>query len=136
MEQKNWILNNYWLCGFSDADSSFTIHLSKSKTHRLGYNLKLEYKVTQKHDEIILLLIYTFGGNSYYDLKSSVYRYRFASLKEQYKVINYFDRFQLNSSKYIRYLKWRKCYRLYLERQHLQVKGIQKILNIINSLRD
>jgi len=50
-------------------------------------------------------LIYTFGGNSYYDLKSSVYRYRFASLKEQYKVINYFDRFQLNSSKYIRYLK-------------------------------
>jgi hypothetical protein len=33
-------------------------------------------------------------------------------------------------------LKWRKCYRLYLERQHLTEIGLKKILNIINSLRD
>jgi hypothetical protein len=57
-------------------------------------------------------------------------------LKEQHKVIDYFDKYQLNSSKYIRYLKWRKCYRLYLEKQHLNSVGIQKILNIISSLRD
>jgi hypothetical protein len=51
-------------------------------------------------------------------------------------VIDYFDKYQLNSSKYIRYLKWRKCYQLYLKKEHLTVIGIQKLLNIINSLRD
>jgi hypothetical protein len=110
--------------------------LSKSKSHKLGYSLKLEYKIVQKTIEIMLGVKEVFGGNFYFDKKSLVYRYRFASLKEQHKVIDYFDKFQLNSSKYIRYLKWRKCYRLYLEKQHLQAIGIQKILNIINSLRD
>lgn len=131
---KNWILNNYWLSGFTDADGSFTIHMSKSKTHKLGYNMKLEYKVVQKHEDVILGIKEAFGGHHYYD--NLVYRYRFASLKEQHKLIDYFDKFQLNSSKYIRYLKWRKCYLFYLNRQHLEAKGIKKILNIINSLRD
>jgi hypothetical protein len=135
-KQKTWILSNYWLCGFTDADGSFTIHLSKSKTHKIGYNLKLEYKLVQKSEEILLAVKNIFGGFSYFDTKGFVFRYRFASLKEQYKVIDYFDKYQLNSSKYIRYLKWRKCYRLYLDRQHIHAIGVQKILNIIKSLRD
>jgi len=135
-EWKNWILNNYWLSGFTDADGSFTIHMSESKTHKLGYNLKLEYKVVQKYIDIILGLNATFGGHYYYDIKGLVFRYKFASLKEQYKIIDYFDKYHLNSSKYIRYLKWRKSYRFYLEKQHLTLIGIKKLLNIINSLRD
>jgi hypothetical protein len=134
IKQVSWLLNNYWLCGFTDADGSFTIHLSYSKTHKYNKNLKLEYKVVQKGEDIILVLKEALGGHSYFD--GSVYIYRFASLKDQHKVIDYFDRYQLNSSKYLRYLKWRKCYRLYLERQHLTEIGLKKILNIINSLRD
>jgi hypothetical protein len=79
--------------------------MSKSKTHKLGYSLKLEYKIVQKNEDVILGIKETFGGFSYYDPKGLVYRYKFASLKEQHKVIDYFDNFQLNSSKYIRYLK-------------------------------
>ena len=133
---KKWILSNYWLAGFTDADGSFTIHLSKSNTHKLGYSLKLEYKIVQKHEDVIKGIRETFGGYSYYDNVGLVYRYRFASLKEQHKVINYFDMYQLNSSKFIRYLKWRKCYRFYLEKQHLVLSGLKKIFKIINSLRD
>ena len=133
---KTWILDNYWLCGFTDADGSFIIHMSKSKTHKIGYSLKLEYKIVQKNEDVILGIKETFGGHSYYDINGSVYRYRFASLKKQEMVIDYFDKYQLNSSKYIRYLKWRKCYQLYLKKEHLTVIGIQKLLNIINSLRD
>jgi hypothetical protein len=91
------------LCGFTDAEGSFTIHLSYSKTHKYNKNLKLEYKVVQKGEDIILVLKEALGGHSYFD--GSVYIYRFASLKDQHKVIDYFDRYQLNSSKYLRYLK-------------------------------
>jgi LAGLIDADG endonuclease len=134
LKQVNWLLNNYWLCGFIDADGSFTIHLSYSKTHKLHKNLKLEFKVVQKGDDILLVIKEAFGGHTYFD--GSVYRYRFASFKEQHRIIDYFDKYQLNSSKYLRYLKWRKCYILYLEKQHLTEKGLKKISNIIDSLRD
>jgi hypothetical protein len=79
--------------------------MSKSKTHKLGYSLRLEYKIVQKNQDVILGIKETFGGHSYYDINGSVYRYRFASLKKQEMVIDYFDKYQLNSSKYIRYLK-------------------------------
>jgi LAGLIDADG endonuclease len=79
--------------------------LSKSKTHKLNQNLKLEYKVVQKEKDILMIIKEAFGGHIYYDSKGLVYRYRFASLKEQHKVLDYFDNFQLNSVKYIRYLK-------------------------------
>jgi hypothetical protein len=39
-----WILSNHWLSGFTDADGSFTIHLSNSKTHKLGYSLNWSIK--------------------------------------------------------------------------------------------
>jgi LAGLIDADG endonuclease len=77
--------------------------MSKSKTHKLGYSLKLEYKICQKHEDVLLGVKETFGGFMFYD--DSVFRYRFASLKEQHKLIDYFDKYQLNSNKYIRYLK-------------------------------
>jgi len=77
--------------------------MSKSETHKLGYSLKLEYKIVQKDEDVILPIKEVFGGHYYND--NSVYRYKFASLKNQYIVIDYFDKYQLNSSKYIRYLK-------------------------------
>ena len=132
--QSQWLMENSWLCGFTDADGSFTIHFNPVKNNNLRRSLRLEYKIVQKHEEVILAVKKLFGGHSYFD--GSVYRYRFASLKKQHILIDYFDKYQLNSSKYIRYLKWRKCYRLYLEGQHLLPDGMQKILNIVNSLRD
>jgi LAGLIDADG endonuclease len=133
-KQVEWLLNNYWLCGFTDADGSFTIHLSYSKTHKLDKNLKLEYKIVQKEGDTLLILKEAFGGHIYFD--GSVHRYIFASFKEQHNIIDYFNRYPLNSSKYLRYLKWRKCYKLYLERQHLTERGLKIISNIIDSLRD
>jgi len=127
-------MENYWLCGFTDADGSFTIHFKPTKINNLRRSLRLEYKIVQKQEEVLLAVKKLLGGHSYFD--GSVYRYRFASLKKQHIIIDYFDKYQLNSSKYIRYLKWRKCYRLYLEGQHLLPIGMQKILNIVNSLRD
>ena len=53
----------------------------------------MEYKLVQKSEEILLAVKNIFGGFSYFDTKGLVFRYRFASLKEQYKVIDYFDKY-------------------------------------------
>ena len=49
------------------------------------------------------------------------------------KVIEYFDKYHLQSRKYIIYLRWRKVYRLIQDKEHLTEKGLAKIL-IIKSL--
>lgn len=36
-------LDNYWLAGFTQADGCFHISLAKSKTHKTGYSVRLEF---------------------------------------------------------------------------------------------
>jgi primase-polymerase (primpol)-like protein len=45
-------------------------------------------------------------------------------------VVNYFDKFNLLSSKHLNYLKWREAYKLVIERKHLELTGIEKIKSI------
>jgi hypothetical protein len=51
-------------------------------------------------------------------------------------IVDYFDNFNLNTSKYINYLKWRKVYRIVQRKEHLTIKGITKIRKIQKNLRD
>ena len=49
------------------------------------------------------------------------------------KIIRYFDKFHLQSRKYISYLKWRKIYLLIQDKEHITEKGINKIIKIKSS---
>ena len=49
------------------------------------------------------------------------------------RVINYFDNYRLLSSKYIKYLKWRKEYLIIQNKDHLNIKGISKIIKLKDS---
>jgi hypothetical protein len=50
-------LDNFWLAGFTQADGCFHISVVKSKTHKTGYSVRLEFSIKQK-DEIPLKLLY------------------------------------------------------------------------------
>ena len=49
-------------------------------------------------------------------------------------VINYFDHFHLLSSKRINYLKWRKAYLIIQNEDHLNKKGVDKIIKLKNTM--
>jgi hypothetical protein len=77
------------------------------------------------------------GGSSIYFLdKEQVFYYNSASATASAVVFNYFDKFQLNSSKLIRYLKWRQAYRIVQRKEHLTEKGLNKIRKLQGNLRD
>ena len=99
------ITTNYWLCGFADADGSFVIHCSKSHTHKVGYGVRLEFKIKQKNNKQLDLILKYLGGNCYYLNKDDIFYYNSTNFKVAKVVIEYFDKFQLNSSKYVNYLK-------------------------------
>ena len=79
-------------------------------------------------------MIKTFlGGNIGYRKSQDTYYYGSTSFGSARKVIQYFDKYHLQSRKHLSYLRWRKVYLLIQNKEHLNDKGLSKIL-IIKSL--
>ncbi len=123
-------LDNYWLAGFTQADGCFHISVVKSKTHKTGYSVRLEYSLKQNDDLPLKLLfnILKMGNLSKYSTGISCYKS--TGFVTAANLINYFDKFNLFAGKYIDYLKFRKVYIMITEGKHLQEKGIKKIISI------
>ena len=88
------------------------------------------------HNGILKIIQEFFGGNIYFLDREQVFYYNSASATANAVVFNYFDKFQLNSSKLIRYLKWRQAYRIVQRKEHLTEKGLNKIRKLQGNLRD
>ena len=123
-------LDNYWLTGFTQADGCFHISVVKSKTHKTGYSVRLEYSLKQI-DDLPLKLLYNhlkMGNISQYS--SGIWCYKSTGFKTAANLINYFDKHNLFAGKYVNYIKFRKIYIMITQGKHLQYKGIKKIISI------
>jgi intein/homing endonuclease len=115
---------NHWLAGFTDADGSFQI---KVLTRNNKVEVRLNFQIDQKKDNILLLIKDFFGGNIVYRISQDTYYYGSTSFGTAKNFINYFDYFHLLSSKHVNYLKWRKAYLIIQKRDHLKKEGLEKI---------
>jgi Uri superfamily endonuclease len=70
------------------------------------------------------------GGNIGYRKSQDTYYYGSTNFGSAKRVIEYFDRYHLQSRKHISYLRWRKVYRFIQDKEHLTDKGLSKILKI------
>ncbi len=121
--------DNHWLAGFSDADASFQVKIIK-RISKNNPEIRLNYQIDQK-DNILLKAIKSYlGGNIGYRKSQDTYYYGSTSFGSAKNVIKYFDKFNLQSIKYISYLRWRKTYILIENKQHLTEKGLVKIMKI------
>lgn len=124
-------LKNHWLAGFSDADASFKI---KTIDRENRTEIRLNFKIDQKGNDLLLLIKQFFGGNIGFRKTQDTYYYGSTSFGSAKNIINYFDHFHLLSSKYVNFLKWRKAYQLIQKKDHLNKKGIEKIIQLKNSM--
>lgn len=121
--------NNHWLAGFSDADASFQIKIINRIT-RNRPEIRLNFQIDQKKDLLLNMIKSYLGGNIGYRKPQDTYYYGSTSFGSAKKVIQYFDKFNLQSKKHISYLRWRKVYILIQNKQHLTENGLAKILRI------
>lgn len=130
-------LQNHWLAGFADAHAaSFQI---KVLNHSNRVEVRLNFQIYQKKDNVLLLIKEFFGGKLGYRKSIDTYYYDSTSYGSAKKVINYFDHFHLLSSKHINYLKWRKAYIIIQNEDHLNQDGLNKIIKFkrtMNRLSD
>lgn len=123
-------LDNHWLAGFCDV---FEFSLFQVNYNQDVYNNKAEIVLNFRmfHFEDLTFVKEYLGGNVKYD-KSEWYPYHYdsVSLGSANKVIEYFDKYNLQSKKYLQYLKWRKVYRLIQDKEYLTEKGLARIRTI------
>lgn len=124
-------LSNSWLAGFSDADGSFQIKLVNRKNK---IEVRLNFQIDQKNDNILILIKKFLGGNIGFRKSQDTYYYGSTSFGSAKNVINYFDHFHLLGSKYINYLKWRKAYLIIQNKDHLNEKGLNKIIKLKSTM--
>ena len=131
---------NYWLTGFSEAEGFFNIKSDlikhNDKNIKSDFNLRLEFLIKQSNNEILKLIKENFGGNIYYLESEQIFCYNTIDFKSTKNIIDYFDKFQLNSSKFIKFIKWRKIYRVIQRNEHLTLTGLKKITKTKEDLRD
>ena len=124
-------LENLWLAGFSDADASFQIKLV---TRNNNTEVRLNFQIDQKRDNLLNLIKNYLGGNIGYRKSQDTYYYASTSFGSVRKVIKYFDHYHLLSSKHTNYLKWRKAYIIIQNKDHLNKSGLDKIVKLKNSM--
>lgn len=123
-------LDNHWLAGFTQADGCFYISLAKSKTHKTGFSVRLEFSIKQNDGVPLKLLYETVKMGNLSQYSSGIWCYKSSGFKTAALLISYFDSFNIFAGKYTYYLKFRKVYIIITEGKHLENSGINKIKSI------
>jgi len=137
--RKNEKLKPWQVTGLVDAEGGFFLNISKTDKGLIGFNIKLEFKVTQKnHSEGILHEIKEFFscGNVVIDnRKTNTKKFQISALTDILNVIlPHFDKYPCLTSKFINYKDWKKIALIMSMKEHLTKTGMQKILNIWSNM--
>lgn len=131
------LLNPFHISGFTQADGSFHVDISKHSSSKLGLRVTPKFILTQHEDSLELLKeIKDYFGCGYltYNKNRQEYNYIINSLpKIKEKVIPHFDKYPIRSAKLISYKKLKEVVLMMENKEHLTVEGLAKIIEIAYS---
>jgi LAGLIDADG endonuclease len=126
-----------WFVGFSDAESSFSIH---PKYTNDGVVSKFSFMFTiELHKDDLSTLEYLQSKLKIGNVRLSKDKCIFTVSNKEgiYKLISIFDKYNLNTTKYLDYLNFKKAFILYCERdKDLKIKEAEKLVTEILELKN
>lgn len=155
--------DNHWLCGFIDSDGSLQIKII-DRNRKLP-EIRLKLQITQKDIEILnYIKLWICNSNNINDISTLKgcyigkrnhnrpisnglrvcqgdqndiisYYLETTSFSKTKVIINYLDKYQLISYKYLKYIYFRKTYLLIQDKKHLTEEGINKIIEYKNKMK-
>ena len=131
-------LNPWFVTGFADAESSFSISVFKSKTAAIGWTIEPCFIITlHKKDIELLKKIHNFFGVGSVDTAGSkIARYRVRSRQDLKTIVLHFERYPLQPTKVINFVSFCKILELMNNKLHTSVEGFLKLLSLINKLNN
>lgn len=124
----------YWVTGFADGESCFTLKVSKKSTLKSGWNVIPEFKIDlHTRDVLLLRKIHSFFGvgivHERKDRNMSYYSVQ--SLRDITNVIiPHFDQYPLITQKKADYLLFKQAINLLNLKVQSDIEGIRQILSI------
>jgi len=126
------VINPNWLTGFTDGEGCFSVGVFKN-SNNVGWQVKLGFEIyLHIKDKAILEQIKNyFGvGNIYHKDTLNKIQYRVQSTNDLAKIISHFDQFPLITQKLADFQLFKEAYNLVLNREHLTLSGLSKIVAI------
>ena len=129
------LLNPWFLTGFADGESNFTVRIFKSNTTKIGWTVQPVFQIGLHNKDLFLLekiQKYWNVGEIYHREDSS--NYMVQSLKNIKIIIAHFDKYTLLTKKAEDFKLFSDIVRLLDNKEHLTAPGLRKIISLRASL--
>ena len=125
-------IDPWWVTGFTDDEACFHLSITKSKKHKLGWEVRMSFTITlhQKDYRILEKIKSYFKVGQILEQGSKVVVYKIQSINDFLVLIDHFDRYPLMTSKYSDYKLFKQVFLLIQRKEHLTQEGLQEILSI------
>ena len=121
----------HWMAGFVTGEGCFYIKTSKSKTHKLGINVGLQFIIVQNIRDAYLIesFVQFFGGGSFSVAeKSSMARFTVSKFSEIVdNIIPLFEEYPIQGAKAKDFEDFKQASALIKSKAHLNKEGLDKI---------
>lgn len=134
---KNIKLNPYFVTGFADGESCFTINIYRDKLQKQGFRVKACFVIgLHEKDRLLLESIQaSFGGvGNITKLGKDTIQYRVTSIKDLKVIVDHFDKFPLITQKRADFELFKQVIDLMNRKEHLTKEGLQQIINLRASM--
>nr|QID42295.1 LAGLIDADG endonuclease [Fusarium culmorum]CDL73555.1 Group I intron-encoded double motif LAGLIDADG homing endonuclease n2 TaxOphiostoma minus RepIDG3DRG9_9PEZI [Fusarium culmorum CS7071]QID42353.1 LAGLIDADG endonuclease [Fusarium culmorum]QID42412.1 LAGLIDADG endonuclease [Fusarium culmorum]QID42469.1 LAGLIDADG endonuclease [Fusarium culmorum] len=130
--RSNFKLNPFWVAGFVDGEGCFSVIISKSNSLKVGWRVRVYFYIgLHVKDRALLESIQNFFGvGNIYSATESLVRYQVNSFKDIKVIIDFFDKYKLITNKGADFFLFKEVYTLMLNKEHLTLQGLHKIVAI------
>lgn len=135
-ELKKVSLQDYWLCGITDAEGCFSISFLKNSKHAFRIRFILSQKWDANKNVLYdILKLFELKNNGrpvgsvvkHSNPIANVFELRINGLKNQNQILEYFDKFPLKTKKEKAYLIYKDILKEIIQGVHLTLEGREKL---------
>ena len=126
------ILNPYWVSGFIDGEGSFFVGIQKNHSMALGYQVQLQFSITQhnRDTELMNKFIEFFNAGNVTNDGPTKKQFRIRDFKEIETLVTFLEKYPLLTQKKLDYQDFCKVYDIMKKGLHLTSQGLDEIQNI------
>jgi hypothetical protein len=125
-------LNFWFITGFADAESSFSVLIQFNDKYKTNWRVKPVFSITLHKKDVAILenIKNTLGVGKVNINESSKVIYRVESFKELEIIINHFNNYPLVTAKLSDFFIFKQCFEIIKEGKHLTKDGLLKIIRL------
>lgn len=130
-------LNPWFITGFSDGESSFTVRIVKNNTIKVGWVVQPVFQIgLHKKDYSLLKKIEKYFGVGVIYNKEDSSNYVVHSLKGINVIVNHFEKYPFLTKKWEDFKLFSDVVSMISKKEHLTISGLHKIISLKASINN